>query len=157
MHYEFLDNSVPLGETPRTVAFGWNGEMHVLDVGGMLDVDRYRKINVDASSADQVYPDRQALAAENNVQFLSQCARRIPTVNFVDRATGRIYARIQSGALAGTDPDILEQALADAETRAGILAVAPSAMKYASLPGTAPERLHEVLHMERFHTLGRCG
>lgn len=152
VHYEFLDNSVPLGEQPRTVAFGWNGEMHILDVKGMLDVDRYRKINVDASSPDQVYPDRQALAAKNNVKFLSQCARRIPTVNFVDRATGRIYARIQSGALAGTDPDILGQALADAETRAGILAVAPSAMNDASKPA----QLREVLQSERFHTLGRC-
>jgi len=153
VHYEFLDNSVPLGEQPRTVAFGWNGEMYILDVKCMLDVDRYRKINVDAANAEQVYPDRQALAAENNVQFLIQCARRIPTLNFVHRATGRIYARIQSGALAGTDPDILGQALADEETRAGILAIAPSAMKDTSPPG----RLHEVLQPERFHTLGRCG
>ena len=153
VHYEFLDNSVPPGEQPRTVAFGWNGEMYILDVKCMLDVDRYRKINVDAASPDQVYPDRQAMAAENNVQFLTQCARRIPTVNFVDRATGRIYARIKSGALAGTDPDILGQVLADEETRAGILAVAPSAMKDARPPG----RLREVLQADRFHTLGRCG
>lgn len=157
VHYEFLDNSVPPGEQPRTVAFGWNGEMYILDVKCMLDVDRYRKINVDAASPDQVYPDRQAMAAENNVQFLTQCARRIPTVNFVDRATGRIYARIKSGALAGTDPDILGQALADEETRAGILAVAPSATKDARPPGAGPERLREVLQTERFHTLGRCG
>ncbi len=152
VHYEFLDNSVPPGEQPRTVAFGWNGEMYILDVKGMLDVDRYRKINVGASSPDRVYPDRQALAAENNVQFLSQCVCRIPTVNFVDRATGRIYARIRSGALAGTDPDILIQALADEETRAGILAVAPSAMNDAS----KPVQLREVLQSKRFHTLGRC-
>lgn len=152
VHYEFLDNSVPPGEQPRTAAFGWNGEMYILDVKCMLDVDRYRKINVDAASPDQVYPDRQAMAAENNVQFLTQCTRRIPTVNFVDRATGRVYARIKSGALAGTDPDILGQALADEETRAGILAVAPSAVRDARRSG----QLREVLQTERFHTLGRC-
>lgn len=155
VHYEFLDNSVPLGEQPRTVAFGWNGEINILDVKCMLDVDRYRKINVNATGADEVYPDRGAMAAEHNVQFLSQCARRIPTVNFVHRATGRIYLRIQSGALTGTDPDILAQALEDAETRAGILAVAPSAITKAH-PPMAGERLHEVLQANRFHTLGRC-
>jgi hypothetical protein len=32
VHYEFLDNSVPEGQPPRTVAFGWNGEMTILDV-----------------------------------------------------------------------------------------------------------------------------
>jgi hypothetical protein len=74
----------------------------------------------------------------------------------VHRATGRIYARIKSGALAGTDPDILGQALADQDTRAGIMAVAPSAMKEACPPGTGPERLHEGLQAERFHILGLC-
>ena len=30
VHYEFLDNTVPYGERPRTAAFGWNGELNVL-------------------------------------------------------------------------------------------------------------------------------
>ena len=44
VHFEFLDNSVALGERPRTVAFGWNDEMNVLDVKCMLDVERYRRV-----------------------------------------------------------------------------------------------------------------
>ncbi len=32
VHFEFLDNSVRLGERPRTVAFGSNDALHVLDV-----------------------------------------------------------------------------------------------------------------------------
>ena len=32
VHYEFLDNSVADGCPPRTAAFGWNGEMTILDI-----------------------------------------------------------------------------------------------------------------------------
>ncbi len=49
VHFEFLDNSVPLGERPRTVAFGSNDSLHVLDVKRMLDVERFRRVNVDAT------------------------------------------------------------------------------------------------------------
>ena len=45
VHYEFLDNNVPLGEKPKTVAFGVNGVMTILDVRKMLDVQRYRRSN----------------------------------------------------------------------------------------------------------------
>jgi hypothetical protein len=40
VHFEFLDNSVELGQRPRTVAFGWNGTLNVLNVGCLLDVER---------------------------------------------------------------------------------------------------------------------
>ncbi|MCG8548439.1 MAG: hypothetical protein MJE12_29920, partial [Alphaproteobacteria bacterium] len=40
VHYEFLDNSVADGARPRTVAFGWNGAMNILDVKCLIDVDR---------------------------------------------------------------------------------------------------------------------
>ncbi|MBX9810944.1 MAG: hypothetical protein K2Y16_04940 [Burkholderiales bacterium] len=155
VHYEFLDNSVPAGEQPRTVAFGWNGELNILDVKCMLDVDRYRKINVDATSPEQVYPDRQTLAAENNVQFLSQCARRMPTINFVDRATGHICARMESGRLVWVDPETLGRAMEDPETRAGILAVAPAALEETRRSGAGSRQLHEALQAARFHTLGQ--
>ena len=88
VHYEFLDNSVPPGERPRTVAFGRGGELNVLDVKCLLDVERYRKINVDAASPAAVYPDRDAMAAEQNTRFLEACVQRLPAVNFAERATG---------------------------------------------------------------------
>jgi len=80
VHYEFLDNSVALGERPRTVAFGWNGEMNVLDVKGLLDVDRYRHINVDARNAQEVHPGGSAMAPEHNTRFLAACVSRLPAV-----------------------------------------------------------------------------
>lgn len=157
VHYEFLDNSVPLGERPRTAAFGWNGEMNILDVKCMLDVDRYRKINVNAASPETVYPDRQAMAAENNTQFLLQCLHSIPTINFVERATGRVYARVESGKLAWTDPEALNRAMQDTETRAGILAVAPEASSEVCRSGPESTRLCEVSQTARLHTLGQWG
>src|SRR5690606_13240734 len=61
VHYEFLDNSVPKGEIPRTVAFGWNGDMNILDVKAILDIDRFRKINVHAKAPEAVYPPPHAM------------------------------------------------------------------------------------------------
>ena len=152
VHYEFLDNSVPLGEQPRTVAFGWNGEMNILDVKGIIDIERYRKIDVDAHAPEKVYRGRETMAAADNTQFLVQCVRTIPIVNFAARDTGRIYARFESGRLARVDRQMLEDMLQDEETRAGILAVAPDAMSGSG--GTGPL---DVLQANRFHTLGQWG
>lgn len=154
VHYEFLDNSVPLGETPLTVAFGWNGAMNVLDVKGLLDIDRYRKINVHAENAEAVYPGGDAMAPENNTLFLLQCVRRLPNVNFVHRPTGQIYARFESGNLVWTDPEVLDRALEDPETRSGILAVSPDVRDGVRHEGPVPPRQQEVLEAARFHTLG---
>ena len=157
VHYEFLDNSVPLGELPRTVAFGWNGEMNILDVKCLIDVDRYRKINVDAVDPQSVYPGREAMAAENNTQFLARCARGLPAVNFAHYASGRVYARLEAGKLAWVDPEALESAIRDGDTRAGLAAVAPAALR-APAPGEGrTQRGTMMLQAGQFHTLGRWG
>ena len=79
VHYEFLDNSVPRGEMPLTAAFGWSGEMNVLDVKCILNLERYRKININAKSPEEVYPDQAAMAAENNVGFLIRMRPEVPS------------------------------------------------------------------------------
>lgn len=150
VHYEFLDNSVRLGDQPRTVAFGWNGEMNILDVKGILDIERYGKIDIDADSPEKVYRGRETMAAAGNTQFLAQCVRTIPVVNFAAGGTGRIYARFEAGRLAQADRHILE--VQDEETRAGILAIAPDAMSGNGVTGTM-----QVLQANRFHTLGQWG
>jgi hypothetical protein len=52
--------------------------MYILDIKRLLDVERFRKINVDARRADAVYPDAEAMAPERNLGFLLECARRFP-------------------------------------------------------------------------------
>ncbi len=150
IHFEFLDNSVPLGERPLTVAFGRYAELNVLDVKCILDIDRYRKIDIAATTPEQVYRDAATMAPDRNTAFLTQCVRTIPVVNFADRNTGAIYACFEQGRLVWTDPPLLERALENAETRAGLLAVAPDAARRG--PGTGPAR---ILSMDGLHTVGR--
>jgi hypothetical protein len=82
VHFEFLDNSVALGERPRTVAFGWNGHLTILDVKGFLDVERYRRVNIDATSPAELWLDDSLLADERNGGFLERCLREFADVSF---------------------------------------------------------------------------
>jgi hypothetical protein len=152
VHCEFLDNGVPPGARPLTVAFGRGGELNVLDVKCLLDVDRYRKINIAARGPEEVYPHGAAMAPEHNTGFLAACVSRLPAVNFAARDSGRIYARTESGRLAWIDAEALARAIADPETRAGILAVAPEALGPA-----VPARSGESVRAADFHTLGQWG
>ena len=157
VHFEFLDNSVPLGKRPRTVAFGSNDSLHVLDVGRMLDVERFRRVNVDARSPEQLYPDADVLRPENNARFLRQCVERFPKVDFADQATGRIYLSIVAGAPVWSDRDALELAIADAGTRAGILAAVPAVTDRALPAAQRPRYLREQVGGESLGTLGAWG
>ena len=157
VHCEFLDNTVDLGERPRTAAFGWNGTLNILDVGAMLDIDRFRKVDVDATSPATLTPDPAVLAPAANTDFLEACARRLSQLNFVESATGRIYLRIDAGLPVWADAPVLAEALADPEVRAGIAAVAPAAIagRLPAPPSTV--LLQDQLGVERIHTLGRWG
>jgi len=157
VHFEFLDNSVAQGERPRTVAFGWNGTLNVLDVGRLLDVERYRRVNVDATSPAELYPDGQALAPSRNAGFLVQCVERFPVVNFAEQDSGFIYLRIAGGAPVVVDGRRLHAALTDPDTRAGIAAVAPDVGMQAGPTPEQPVRLHDVEGFANAHTLGRWG
>ena len=126
VHYELLNNDVPRGTVPLTVAFGWSGEMNVFDIKCMLDMERYRKVNVDARSPGEIFLDGGALAAENNASFLIECVRRFRRVNFAQPETGRIYAQFEAGKLAWADEDALTKALADAGLGAGFRPLSPA-------------------------------
>ncbi|HLA21545.1 MAG TPA: hypothetical protein VJZ74_08805, partial [Pseudolabrys sp.] len=152
VHYEFLDNSVAEGCPPRTVAFGWNREMTILDIKSMLDIDRFRKINIHAQKPAEVYAGDN-LAPECNVEFLKRCARLIPIVNFADYATGQVYARLQHGKWTWRDEQRFASALSDPDAKAGLRAIA--AGNYDSTAGTPGERTN--LASAKVHTLGAWG
>ncbi len=123
VHFEFLDNSVPEGHRPKTIAFGSNGVMNILDLNCLIDIDRYRKINVNAKKPSEIYagmPDK-----EEDVQssFVKECVRRIRRVNFAVQETGDIYARTVGGKLAYWDARRFGQAFPDGRSRAAINAV----------------------------------
>jgi len=153
VHYEFLDNSVPRGETPLTAAFGWSGQMNILDVQCILNLERYRKINIKAKRPEEVYPDQAVMVAENNTGFLIRCIRKFPLVNLADRDTGRIYARFEAGQLKWTDPDALADAGKDEEVRAALCAITPDIFEGSPCSKRTPE----FLQPDSYHTIGRWG
>jgi hypothetical protein len=128
IRFEFLDNTVRLGERPRTVAFGGNDTFNVLSVKGTLDIERYGRVDVDAANPELLYADRRLLGAEHNTGFLRRCMQGFRTVNFADQATGRIYLRIESGVPVSVDGAAFQAAISDPDTLSGIRAVAPGAL-----------------------------
>jgi hypothetical protein len=141
IQFEFLDNTVPLGERPRTVAFGDNDTFNVLDVGGILDIERYGRVNVDAAAAEFLYADRRLLGPEHNTGFLRRCIDGFRRVNFADQATGRVYLRIESGAPQLADTAALQSAISDPDTESGIRAVAPGVLRGEMAGGGCPQYL----------------
>jgi hypothetical protein len=157
VHFEFLDNSVQLGERPRTIAFGWNDTLHLFDIKGMLDVERYRRVNINARGPEFLYENPGLSAPERNTGFLRQCVGRFRTIDFALQATGRIYARLVDRKPVWVDRTALGIASADPDTRAGLLAVAPSIFDAEAAHGNGPANLQAQIGAERIHTLGRWG
>jgi hypothetical protein len=147
VHFEFLDNGVPEGARPRTVAFGTSDEMNILDIERLLDIDRYKKINLDARSPDELFP-AGTQAPGKNTEFLRQCVRRIPAINFVDHESGRIYARVRDGKLTRHGPEP-----SDPDTRAGLEAVTAELSRHFPCE---PE-ISGPLALPPVHTLGSWG
>jgi hypothetical protein len=163
VHFEFLDNSVPRGEVPLTVAFGWNDVLNVLDIKCLLDVERFRKVNIGATTAAGLFPDRELLAPERNTGFLRDCVRTFRDCNFADQRSGRVYLKLVSGSISWVDPQALTQAISDPDTRAGLQAVAPGALQDAAHESPAPSTPSPTLAPiflapdERLKTVGRWG
>ena len=156
VHFEFLDNSVPMGERPRTVAFGWNDVMHVLDVKCLIDVERFRRVNIDAGDPGSLYDGSALLSPEDNIRFLRQCIERFRDINFAAQETGRIYLRIASGKPVWFDGEVLDDARFDADARSGLYAAAP--LGFDAMPGPKkPMYLSDVEGFDQSHTLGRWG
>ncbi len=158
VHYEFLDNSVPYGSLPRTIAFGRNGEMNILDVTGILNIDRFRKVNVRARRPEHVYSGAD-LAPSANIDFLARCKNLLPIVNFADQLTGRVYARLERGDWVWHDPVALDVAMRNDETREALCAVGlPLQGAWARLGSSASGPLPTSrLDDTDAHTIGAWG
>jgi hypothetical protein len=128
IRFEFLDNTVRLGERPRTVAFGDNETFNVLDVKATLDIERYARIDVEAAAAECLYSDRALLSPDKNMDFLRRCVETFRWVNFADQASGRVYLRIERGTPIAKDAAAFDLASRIPDTLAGIRAVAPEAL-----------------------------
>lgn len=151
VHFEFLDNSVPEGERPRTIAYGVNGTMNILDLKFIFDIDRYRTIDIAARSADEVYADDSAMEPKQNSRFLRDCIRRMTTVRFADSTTGRVYARLDRGRLTSLAEDVVVRSAGEPDLEAALIAM--------GVAGHVPvvPRPDEILRPEQTQTLGEWG
>jgi hypothetical protein len=140
MRIEFLDNSVPYGALPKTVAFGDNYTLNVLDVERLLDIERFGRVHVDATAPDKLYPDPALLAPEHNLGFLRRCLQAFKEVNFADQRSGRIYLRVRCGV-----PMLIDNTIPASPVLQSIVA-----------KGT-PEAISQPLYLEDTATLGDWG
>ncbi len=129
LKYEFLDNSVPKGTYPKTIAYGTQAALNIVKVTGFIDIERYHKINIKAKSPEEVYPHGRTLDVPKNLDFLKQCLARIPQVNFVDESTGRVYVRVNSGVFEVMDKSRFAAMLEDDTLTQVFREVAPQIMR----------------------------
>lgn len=148
--FEFLDNSVAQGQRPRTIAFGEGGILNILDVKGLIDIERFRKVDIYARSPEAVFAGVD-LSAGANIAFLRDCLRRIAVVRFAQAETGRVFLSLRRGRVVGLDRDGLSAAGDGPEMRVALAEI--------GLPtdlGTIPP-LDEILRPAREPTLGAWG
>ena len=152
---ELLDNSVPFGQLPRTAAFGDNYTLNVLDINKLLDIERFGRVDVNATDPGSLYPDRALLAPELNVGFLRRSIDVFREVNFAEQDTGRIYLRMQSGVPVMVDREALQRAAGDVGTHAALRVVAPGVFEGQGRAIEHPQNLKDSAVAGP--TLGRWG
>ena len=153
VHYEFLDNSVKKGDRPRTIAFGFNREINIFDIPAMLNVERYKRVNVEAGSRDEVFPSQEEMSSARNTGFLKECFRKLDIVRLSDQASGEVYAWIEQGSAVAVNRAELKKALGNSEVREALEVVMPSLIEDRE----SLEQRRELLDANDPHTLGAWG
>lgn len=115
IHFEFLDNSVPHGELPRTVAFGWNDRITILDKEFMRNINRYQNVNIDARRPEDVLVD----AKDKGGDFIADCIDIIPNVTIADGETLEVQGQTVDGHWVYRRKDALDDATLAAADEAG--------------------------------------
>jgi len=93
IHFEFLDNSVAFGKPPRTIAFGWNDNMTILDLDRLNDIDRFQNININATRPEDVFK----ATSEPRFEFLKDCVARFPHLTLADYDSLKIFGQTHRG------------------------------------------------------------
>ena len=143
VHYEFLDNDVPLGSDPRTIAFGENTKMTILDPKAIARIDHFRHVNIHAKHAEEVLQE----SPHPDFGFLRQCMAMMSSIIWADHDTARIWGVMKNGQWTQGDHAAMPGDLAnDPDVQ--------KAMKWSdemSLP--KPEKMIDVA-AEKLKTIG---
>jgi hypothetical protein len=111
--FEFLDNSVAKGTYPELIARGTQGKMQIYRPRSLIDIERFQRINVLATSPEQVAAPAEQLTVANNLGFLRQCIAKFKLIEFVDENTDTSFLTIRSGSFEISNAEIFSQHLAD--------------------------------------------
>ncbi len=111
--YEFFNNNVPKGEPQDLVAYGDRHSMRIYDVSTLLDIERYRKVNINAKTLNDLYLDKKALEPSENVGFLKSCVAGIDQIEFADPQSDIVFAISSKGSLKVTDASLFAEKLQD--------------------------------------------
>ena len=77
--FEFLDNSVPMGTYPELIARGTQGQMQIYRIRPLIDIDRYQRINVLATSPAPGSRGRRTIEGRKQSRFSAPVYRKIQT------------------------------------------------------------------------------
>lgn len=100
--FYFLDNSVPKGTKPRVFASGDQKKAIIYSLSGLIDIDRFRKINTNAKSAKDVYKTKKSLKPEDNTGLFNLIISTIPSINFKNQ-NNKIYLILENGRTVYSD------------------------------------------------------
>ena len=153
VYYEFLDNGVDYGIQPRTVAYGTNGCLTILDIDKLIDIDRFRKINVNATQPDDVYPQKIDEELPKQILFLKQCFQRLQSVEIVNFETGQICCRIKNGKVTELDRHALNNAINNSLIADAIFSILEKCSSNHCETVSPPQQLKKDDH----YTLGQWG
>ena len=123
--FKFLDNSVPKGSLPKMIARGTQGWMQIFEPAPLIDIERFKRINILATSPEQVAAKPEDLTVNKNLGFLRQCIERIEEIEFADASSESCYLSIRAGKFEIVDMKIFEHKLGDQTLREIMLELAP--------------------------------
>ncbi len=129
--FYFLDNRVPKGAFPTPIACGDGEQMTIYDPEGLVNIDRYQKIDIDARSPEAVYPPGPAMETRNNLGFLRQCLRRIPVVTFLDGPEGKAWLEVRNGRFTIMDAATFDRVAREERIAAILREIAPELLSTA--------------------------
>jgi len=144
VHFEFLDNDVPLGEDPRTIAFGVNDRMTILDPETLDRIDRFRYVNIHATSPLDVLEDQ----GDNSHGFIRQCISMMASIDWMDSSGEVIWGKIEHGQWVSLDEQAVPPSVKDDDTMLNAIGWG----KAKNLPRPEPSA---DLEDERRVTIGR--
>ena len=124
-YFEFLDNSVAKGTYPELIARGTQGEMQIYRVASLIDIERFQRINVLATSPEQVAAPAEQLEVGNNLGFLKQCIARFKLIEFIDVKSDSSFLAIRSGSFEVTEMSVFKQSMADETLHEVVRLLAP--------------------------------